>query len=206
MMYFCSGQPMHFCCGVDSHPTTSRMKRKPCPAPCRNLSNLSFLPLSSRAASCVSPICPTTRSTASADMKQPFGAKSARSCSRLMLWIAANHRTEGLVSGSATYTSCRPTSAMSVDFPARRPRHCSTTGHLIGIAYCRGNWLRFVKPHVEHLTGEFACRLGWREDLVDQLVVFSFEWIDEGDALQRETVLEIFGKQVPHASTLCRGP
>jgi hypothetical protein len=52
-------------------------------APCRNRSNLPPIPpLSSRAAFCVSPICPTTRSTASADMKQPFGGKPDRYCLR----------------------------------------------------------------------------------------------------------------------------
>ena len=44
----------------------------------------SILPLISRVAFCVLPICPTTRSIASADTKQPFGAKPARSCLRSM--------------------------------------------------------------------------------------------------------------------------
>ena len=87
----------------------SRTKRKPCRAPCRNLSNLpSIPPLSSRVAFCVSPICPITRSIASADMKQPFGAKPARSFLRLMPWIAANRGIENAVpcwqpSGTAGY-------------------------------------------------------------------------------------------------------
>jgi len=52
------------------HRAVSRMEQKPCPAPCRNLSNLiSILPLSLRGAFCVSPICPTMRSIASADMR-----------------------------------------------------------------------------------------------------------------------------------------
>jgi hypothetical protein len=38
---------------------------------------------------------------ASADMKQRFGAKPARSCLRLTAWIAANHTIEGVV-GSIT--------------------------------------------------------------------------------------------------------
>ena len=63
---------------------------------------------------CVSPICPTTRSTASADMKQPFGAKSARSCLRLMPWIAANHKTEVAVS----------VSAVGNGVPAYEPEEC----------------------------------------------------------------------------------
>ena len=70
----------------------------------------SIPPLSSRVAFYVSPICPTTRSTASADMKQPFGAKPARSCLRLMPWIAANHGIEGAVSVSAAGKNCRSTS------------------------------------------------------------------------------------------------
>jgi hypothetical protein len=56
------------------------------------------------------------------------------------------------------------------------------------------------------LRGEFAATSGWREDFIDQLIVFSVEWIDERDALQRETILQIFGKQVPHARTPCRRP
>ena len=38
----------------------------------------------------VSPICPITRSTASTDTKQPFGAKPARSCLLSMPWIVAS--------------------------------------------------------------------------------------------------------------------
>jgi hypothetical protein len=57
-------------------------------------------------------------------MKQPFGAKSARSCLRLM--IAANHKTEGAVSASAVGKACRPMSPRNVSFQACRSRHCST--------------------------------------------------------------------------------
>ena len=57
--------------------TTSRTKRKPGQAACRMLSDLPTL--SSRGAFCVLPICPTTRSTALAAMKQSFGARSAKS-------------------------------------------------------------------------------------------------------------------------------
>ncbi len=35
----------------------------------------------------------------------------------------------------------------------------------------------------ERLRGEFTATSGWWEDLIDQLIVFSFEWIDERDAL-----------------------
>jgi hypothetical protein len=71
------------------------------------------------------PICPTTHSIASAGIKQPFGAKPARSCLRLMPWIAANHRIESAVSASTVGKSCRPTDATSIN-RERRSRHCST--------------------------------------------------------------------------------
>ncbi len=113
----CSGGPTQAVSTTIRHGTASRTKRKPCRAPRRNLSNLpSIRPLSSRGAFCVSPICPITRSIASADMKRPFGAKSARSCLRLMPWIAANRRTEIAHSASAAGKTCRPTSAMSNEF------------------------------------------------------------------------------------------
>ena len=35
---------------------------------------------------------------------------------------------------------------------------------------------------------------GWRENLINQLIVFRFEWIDEHNALQRETILQVFSK------------
>ena len=53
---------------------------------CRDLSDLLLtVRLTSRVAFCFSPIYPITRSTVSADMKLPCGAKSARSCLRSML-------------------------------------------------------------------------------------------------------------------------
>ena len=52
----------------------------------------------SRFAFCDSPICPITRSTASADMRQPFGAKPGRSFLPLMRWIVANRGIEGAAS------------------------------------------------------------------------------------------------------------
>ena len=85
------------------------------PGSVRNPSKLlSILPLSSRVAFCVSPICPTTRSTASADMKQPFGAKPARSCLHLMPWIAANHGIEGAVYALAIGRDCQSTNALTI--------------------------------------------------------------------------------------------
>jgi hypothetical protein len=55
-------------------------------------------PANSRFAFCDLPICPTTRSTASVDMKQPFGAKPGRSFLPLMPWIVANRGIEGAAS------------------------------------------------------------------------------------------------------------
>ena len=75
----------------------------------------SILPLTSRVAFCVSPICPTTRSIASADMKQPFGARPARSCLRSMRWIVANHKKEGAVSASAVDKTSRPMDTTTIE-------------------------------------------------------------------------------------------
>ena len=77
----------------------------------------SIPPSSSRGAFCDSPICPTARSTASADMKQPFGAKPARSFLLLMSWIAASHGIEGAVSLSAADKNCHM-SPRNVNFRA----------------------------------------------------------------------------------------
>jgi hypothetical protein len=107
----CSGGPTWAVSTAILHRTVSRTEQKPDPLPCRNLLKLPSIPtLSSRVAFYVSPICPTTRSTASADMKQPFGAKAARSCLRLMPWIAANHGIEGAASTSAAGKNCQPMS------------------------------------------------------------------------------------------------
>ena len=73
---------------------TAPTKRKRCAAPS---GNRSILPRSSRVAFCFSPICLITRSTASADMKQTFGAKPPRSCLLLIPWTAVNHGIEGAV-------------------------------------------------------------------------------------------------------------
>jgi hypothetical protein len=57
-----------------------RTQKKRWRGPSRILSDLlSALPLNSRVAFCVLPTCPTSPSTASAAMKQPFGAKRVRS-------------------------------------------------------------------------------------------------------------------------------
>ena len=106
--------------GSIRHRSTSRTQQKPRPTPGRYPWTLpSHLPSTSHVASCVSPICPTTRSTASADMKQLFGAKSARFCLRSMTWIAANHRIEGVVSASVAGRTRRPMDTTDVDFRSR---------------------------------------------------------------------------------------
>ena len=74
------------------HRTASQTERKPCPALGRNPL---IPPPTSRVAFCVSPICPATRSTGLAGMKQSFGAKPARSCLLSTHWIVANHKIEG---------------------------------------------------------------------------------------------------------------
>ena len=93
---------------------------------------------------------PRTRSTASADMNKPFCAKSARSCLRLMPWIAANHKIEGAVSGSAADKNCRPTSAMSVDFQRADRGIARPDWHFIGNSRLLRNWLRFVNVSTKH--------------------------------------------------------
>ena len=117
--------------------------RKPCPAPARNPSiPPPILPLISRVVFCVSPICPTMRSTASADTKQPFGAKPGRSCLLSMPWIAANHRTEGDVSVSAAGENCR--TARSVDFrgTGRRNQHERRSAAYASLAHHRDDLIQ----------------------------------------------------------------
>jgi hypothetical protein len=84
------------------HCTASQMKQKPGPALDRNplipppyLARC-FLRLANLA----------TRSIGLAGMKQPFGARPARSCLLLMPWIAANHKREGAVSVSVAGKTC----------------------------------------------------------------------------------------------------
>ena len=74
-------------------------------------------PSTSHVAFCVWPICPTTRSTALADMKQPYGARPARSCLRSMPWIVASHKKEGAVSVSVAGKTGRPTDATTIELP-----------------------------------------------------------------------------------------
>ena len=99
------------------HRTAARAKQPPSGNPSKRRS---IPPPSSRVAFCDSPICPTTRSTASADMKEPFGAKPARSFLLLMPWVAANHGIEGAVSVSAVGKNCRSTIPRNVNFRPRR--------------------------------------------------------------------------------------
>jgi hypothetical protein len=128
------------------HRTAAHTKLETCPAPSGNPSKrLTIPPPSSRDAFCDLPICPTTCSTASADMEQPFGAKAARSCWRLMPWIAANHGIEGAASTSAAGKNCQPMSPR---------RDC----HLVGNSSVEKIWVRFAKPaYVRSIT---ACSLG----------------------------------------------
>ena len=65
--------------------------------------------------------------------------------------------------------------------------------------------LCIASNQVERLRRQVGATSGRREDLWDQLVVFSFEWL-MNVTLQRETILQIFSEQVPHARTMCRSP
>ena len=78
-------------------------------------------PPTSHVAFCVWPICPATRSTGLAGMKQSFGARPARSCLLSMHWIVANHKRDGAVSVSVAGKTCRPTDATTIELP--RPTH-----------------------------------------------------------------------------------
>jgi len=94
------------------HRTASQTERKPDPALGRNLS---IPPPTSHVAFCVWPICPATRSTGLAGMKQSFGARPARSCLLSMHWIVANHKREGAASVSVAGKTCRPTDATTIE-------------------------------------------------------------------------------------------
>jgi hypothetical protein len=61
-------------------------------------------------------------------------------------------------------------------------------------------------PQAKTFESEFSSLQERRKHLIDQLIIFSVERIDERDALQRETILQIFGEQVLHASTSRRSP
>jgi hypothetical protein len=61
------------------HRSKLQMERKPCPA---RGGNALIPPSTLHIAFCVWPICPVTRSTGSAAMKQSFGVRSAKSCLR----------------------------------------------------------------------------------------------------------------------------
>ena len=69
-------------------------------------------------------------STASVDMKQPFGAKPARSFLLLMPWIAASHGIEGAVSAT---TNSPSTITRNVNFELIQALldHCPSTSKCI---------------------------------------------------------------------------
>jgi hypothetical protein len=94
--------------------TASRTVRKPGAV----LGPNSLIPPStSHVAFCVWPICPATRSTGLAGMKQSFGARPARSCLLSRHWIVANHKREGAVSVSVADNTFRPTAATIIELP-----------------------------------------------------------------------------------------
>ena len=109
---------------IQSMPTSIErpMASQTQPKPGSVLGQPPLIPLpTSHVAFCGWPICPAFRSTGLAGMKQPFGAKPARSCLLSMHWIVANHKREGVVSASAARESCRPTDAATIELP-NRPR------------------------------------------------------------------------------------
>jgi len=112
--------------GVDDNPPHIKWRTKPKPylTRCPNLLNLSSIPpLTSLVASCGSPICLTTRSTASADMKQPFGAKPPRFCLDLTSLAAANHGIGDTVSLVVDVRNSAPTVRTNVDLEKAIARH-----------------------------------------------------------------------------------
>jgi hypothetical protein len=56
-----------------------------------------------------------------------------------------------------------------------------------------------VGSQAERLTADLLPLQDGGRTSIDQLIVFSFEWANERDPPQRETILQIFSKQVPHA-------
>ena len=81
------------------------------------LSPTSLIPSSSHVASCVSPICPISRSIASADMKQSCGARPARFCSRSMPCIVVNHKRDDGGSVSVAHETSRPMDPTTIELP-----------------------------------------------------------------------------------------
>ena len=96
------------------HRTASQTDRKTGPALGQNPL---IPPPTSHIAFCVWPICPATRSTGLAGMKQSFGARPAKSCLLSMHWIAASHKTEGAVSVSVAGKTCRPIDGTTIELP-----------------------------------------------------------------------------------------
>ena len=96
------------------HRTVSLTKRKHDPA----LGRKSLIPLPTlHVAFCVWPICPPIRSTGLVGMKQPYGARPARSCLLSMHWVVANHKRDGVVSVTVTGKTCRPMDATTIELP-----------------------------------------------------------------------------------------
>jgi hypothetical protein len=123
------------------HRMAACTKLKTCPTRSANPPRLlTILPQSSRVAFCVSPICPTTLSTGSADMKQPSGARLGRSFLHLMSWVAANHGIGGAVSMSAVDKNCRSTIPRNVNSRASLRNHTSRKTRLVrsNPVHCHG--------------------------------------------------------------------
>jgi len=76
-------------------------------------------------------ICPATRSTGLAGMKQSLGARPARSCLLSMRWIVASLKREYAASALVTRNACRSMDAPTIELPdpihltERRRRLCA---------------------------------------------------------------------------------
>ena len=109
-----SGRLMLSMSTLIGHRRASQTERKLGPALGRNPLTP---PSTSHVAFCAWPICPPTRSTGLAAMKQSYGARRARSCLLSMPWIVANHKKEGAVFVWGAGNTGWPTDAMIIELP-----------------------------------------------------------------------------------------
>jgi hypothetical protein len=110
-------------------------------------------------------------------MKQPCGAKPAKSCTCSMHWIVASHKREGAVSASAAGQTCWPMDAPTIDLP-ELPISPLTAELYVD------QWSRRVCPITPQASGSPAPRpdlarhplgLGVKETLVSGVRII--EWL-----------------------------
>jgi hypothetical protein len=86
-------------------------------------------------------------------MKQPFGAKSAKSCLPSTHWIGANRKIEGAVSEAVAGKSCRSMDTATIERRGRthlRDQRKNSAATAIEVNHGRRNWVRFVKLRGQH--------------------------------------------------------